>query len=441
MLSATEWTASASIDVAPVRRNPTNLAMAMPMLAMNAAKMALRLPSCMGQEATGRQAGRSGPARLATVRRSSTNAAISADRRSSGARRIEDGWTVAVTSRPSGQSTNWARWRLTRKSRPSRAWAATAPRATTILGWTASISASSHGRQAETSAALGFWWMRRLPRASHLKCLTDVGDVDRRAVDARLLEGLIEQPAGRAHERAALPCPPGRRAARPRASGRRAPGPRRTRSGCPSPTDGRPCSRPPRLEARRGTVGGHVRRGTPTWVWHTSFVTGGWADVGVLQPGGGGGGGSGKGRMQVPPCSRPGRAREGGRPGRERRHRGERREVRGAGTDGAVPAGRGCRRAAVLGRRGGRERRVGRGGSVFPSTGDPAGRGRRRHRRRDRRPLTAAFFVEAPGPGRARSRATATTIPTPSSTAARTARITRRCDVIPQLSTDPVLRS
>lgn len=31
---------------------------------------------------------------------------------------------------------------------------------------------SIHGRQAAISRELGFWWMRRFPRGSHLKCLT-----------------------------------------------------------------------------------------------------------------------------------------------------------------------------------------------------------------------------------------------------------------------------
>jgi hypothetical protein len=31
---------------------------------------------------------------------------------------------------------------------------------------------ASHGAQASISLRSGFWWMRRLPRASHLKCLT-----------------------------------------------------------------------------------------------------------------------------------------------------------------------------------------------------------------------------------------------------------------------------
>ena len=39
-------------------------------------------------------------------------------------------------------------------------------------GFTTAISASSHGRQAAISAAFGFAWIRRLPRGSHLKCLT-----------------------------------------------------------------------------------------------------------------------------------------------------------------------------------------------------------------------------------------------------------------------------
>jgi hypothetical protein len=40
------------------------------------------------------------------------------------------------------------------------------------LGRTAAISESSQGRQAAISTALGFLWILRLPRGSHLKCFT-----------------------------------------------------------------------------------------------------------------------------------------------------------------------------------------------------------------------------------------------------------------------------
>ena len=55
---------------------------------------------------------------------------------------------------------------------PNKAWAAVAPRQTTIRGPTAEISASSHGRQAAISREFGFLWSRILPRGSHLKCFT-----------------------------------------------------------------------------------------------------------------------------------------------------------------------------------------------------------------------------------------------------------------------------
>ncbi len=47
LASATEWTDSASIDEAPVMRNATNLAIAMPVLASNAAMIALVPPSVL----------------------------------------------------------------------------------------------------------------------------------------------------------------------------------------------------------------------------------------------------------------------------------------------------------------------------------------------------------------------------------------------------------
>ena len=40
------------------------------------------------------------------------------------------------------------------------------------LGLTKSTRASSQKRQALISPAFGFWWMRRLPRGSNLKCFT-----------------------------------------------------------------------------------------------------------------------------------------------------------------------------------------------------------------------------------------------------------------------------
>src|SRR4051794_22617582 len=46
--------ASASIDAAPVTKNPTNLATAMPKLARKAANMARRLPSCIEGKLMGR---------------------------------------------------------------------------------------------------------------------------------------------------------------------------------------------------------------------------------------------------------------------------------------------------------------------------------------------------------------------------------------------------
>jgi len=54
---------------------------------------------------------------------------------------------------------------------PSNACAAVAPDRQQ-LGATTSISASSHGRQALISLMVGFSWIRRLPRGSHLKCFT-----------------------------------------------------------------------------------------------------------------------------------------------------------------------------------------------------------------------------------------------------------------------------
>src|SRR5262249_2787835 len=111
--------------------------------------------------------------RSAICRRSSTKRSVSVWRvASSGARKIEDGCTVAIAIVPAGLDTNSPRRCVTLKLLPRRAWAAVAPRQTMSMGWTSAISVSSHGRQAAISAAFGLAWIRRLPRGSHLKCLT-----------------------------------------------------------------------------------------------------------------------------------------------------------------------------------------------------------------------------------------------------------------------------
>ncbi|SPE55271.1 hypothetical protein SBV1_2120009 [Verrucomicrobia bacterium] len=105
--------------------------------------------------------------------KSSTNRAICSWRvASSGARRIDDGCTVAITCDASGDGTHSPRWRLTRNSRPSSACAAVAPRQTSTSGFTVPSSASSHGRHAATSLAFGFLWICCCPLGSHLKCFT-----------------------------------------------------------------------------------------------------------------------------------------------------------------------------------------------------------------------------------------------------------------------------
>ena len=91
---------------------------------------------------------------------------------SSGARRIDEGCTVAITRGASGEETNAPRRCETLKARPSSACAAVAPRHRITRGLVNAISVSSHGRQAAISAPFGLAWMRRLPRGSHLKCFT-----------------------------------------------------------------------------------------------------------------------------------------------------------------------------------------------------------------------------------------------------------------------------
>ena len=62
---------------------------------------------------------------------------------------------------------------VTRNPRPQQGLGRRRPEAHDDLeGRRHAISASSHGRQAAISTELGFWWIRFLPRGTHLKCLT-----------------------------------------------------------------------------------------------------------------------------------------------------------------------------------------------------------------------------------------------------------------------------
>ena len=79
---------------------------------------------------------------------------------------------MATTASASGDAIAWPRCAVSLNRVPRSDCAAVAPRQTMTAGRTASISASSHGRQARISDARGFLWMRRLPRGSQLKCLT-----------------------------------------------------------------------------------------------------------------------------------------------------------------------------------------------------------------------------------------------------------------------------
>src|SRR5687767_152109 len=86
--------------------------------------------------------------------------------------RIAEGWIVAVTSGARLDATKRPRCVETLNAGPIRALAAVAPRQTRTAGRTMEISESSQGRHAAISLAFGFAWIRRLPRGSHLKCLT-----------------------------------------------------------------------------------------------------------------------------------------------------------------------------------------------------------------------------------------------------------------------------
>ncbi len=92
----------------------------------------------------------------ATARRSSTSCArASSFIASSGIRRMADGWIVAVSQGAQGVSKNLPLSTVTLNLEPISDCAAVAPRQMTIRGLTSSSSASSQGRQAFTSPALG----------------------------------------------------------------------------------------------------------------------------------------------------------------------------------------------------------------------------------------------------------------------------------------------
>ena len=88
--------------------------------------------------------------------------------------------------------------------RPRNDCAAVTPRQRMISGETAESSASTQGRQASTSWYAGFEWMRRLPRGSHLKCLTAfVTYTSERSIPARARASSRTCPAGPAKGRPA----------------------------------------------------------------------------------------------------------------------------------------------------------------------------------------------------------------------------------------------
>lgn len=95
-------------------------------------------------------------------------------RTSSGARKTDDGCTVAITGQAHSDSATSPRCWVTRKLLPKSACAAVLPSTTTTLGSTSRSSSRSHGLQARTWAALGFLYSLRLISSwrTNLKCLT-----------------------------------------------------------------------------------------------------------------------------------------------------------------------------------------------------------------------------------------------------------------------------
>ncbi len=104
-----------------------------------------------------------------------------------------------------GTSSGSPRWRVTRKERPIRSCAAVAPSAITRSGCKTANSASSHGRQAAISRALGFLCSPPLPNGLPLEVLDRVRDVNFGPIDAGRHQCFIEQASGGADERPARP--------------------------------------------------------------------------------------------------------------------------------------------------------------------------------------------------------------------------------------------
>ncbi len=110
------------------------------------------------------------PARPSDPRRTPRTRLRRAPCRASGARKL--GWIVTQPIPPSASVIGRPRAPPIVTARPSICRAAVAPSATTARGRSSASSRSYHQRHALISPALGFAWMRRLPRCSNLKCLT-----------------------------------------------------------------------------------------------------------------------------------------------------------------------------------------------------------------------------------------------------------------------------
>ena len=99
---------------------------------------------------------------------------------------------------------------------PTSERAAVAPSATVTGGRISSRSCSIHQRHASISPAPGLLWMRFFPRWHELEMLDRIGDVDRRALDARLSPARHRTIGPPGRRTAARRRPPGRPAARRR---------------------------------------------------------------------------------------------------------------------------------------------------------------------------------------------------------------------------------
>ena len=142
---------------------------------------------------------------VAASSRSATNSSMRALRWSSGARRIDEGCTVAMTDgRPGGGSPTSPRCRVTLKSRPSSDCAAIAPSRTSSGGDEDLDLRPQPGLACDDVRAQRRLVQAALPAHLEAEVLDRVRLVDALVVEARALQRDVQHVAGRPDERVTL---------------------------------------------------------------------------------------------------------------------------------------------------------------------------------------------------------------------------------------------